>query len=242
MGYYDYDFGPYVSVAEKRERALKAMKKLKSKGNIEPIIIEGREIAKTWWGQAWNLNLERYADFEYRLERGRSYVRHNAVLDLKITTGKVNALVQGSEASPYKIEITIKPLMKTLWQKIKKECSGKIESLQYLLEGQFPKEQVDIFFTKGKGLFPTPKEINFKCSCPDIASICKHVAATLYGIGARLDHNPSLFFTLRNIDMQELISKTVREKTEKLLKKAEKKSSRVMENIDAKKIFGIEME
>lgn len=238
-----YGFYEYVPVAEKKERNRKAAEKLKKKNpGIAPITISGRKLAKSWWGISWNANLESYSDYANRMERGRSYIRHGAVLDLQITSGKVTALVQGSERKPYEIEITIKPLEKAAWDKIVKTCEGKIESLQELLKGRFPKTLEELFTAKGKGLFPAPKEIKLYCSCPDYASMCKHVAATLYGVGARLDENPALFFTLRDVSIDELISKALVQKSEKLLAKSGRKSGRVIEDDDISEIFGIEMD
>ena len=242
MSYYG-GYAPYVSVAEKREKAKKSIDKLKKKDpNISPVIITGRTLAVTWWGKSWNKNLESYSDYSNRIERGRSYVRNSAVLDLKIIQGNIVALVQGSETKPYKVNITINSLQKTVWEDITKECVGKIESLQELVEGKFPKALSDFFTVKGKGLFPTPKEINLSCNCPDYANMCKHVAAVLYGVGVRLDENPALFFVLRNINIEELISETINKKSQTMLEKSKTKSSRVIEETDISDMFGIDLD
>lgn len=239
---YDNGFPKYVTAAEKKAKAEKSLNKLKKKNpDITPIIIKGRKLATTWWGKAWNDNLESYADYENRIDRGRSYVRNGAVLDLKITPGKVTALVQGSEKKPYQIDIVIASLRKDTWETIIKACEGKIDSLTELIEGKFPKALAELFTAHGKVLFPAPKEISLKCSCPDWAAMCKHVAAVLYGIGARLDENPSLFFDLRSVNMNELISKAIIQKSETLLGKSGRKSSRVIENDDISAMFGIDM-
>jgi uncharacterized Zn finger protein len=164
------------------------------------------------------------------------------VLDLQIQEGHVRALVQGSDSDPYSIKIKIKSLEKDIWKEIKDFCTGKLDSLQELLMGKFPAALGEIFTDRGKGLFPSPKEIDFDCSCPDIASMCKHIAATLYGVGARLDHEPNLFFLLRNIEIGDLISETIRDKTEELLARAQKKSIRILEDQDLSSVFGIEMD
>ena len=218
-----FGFPRYVSVAEKRARAEKKLRQLRKKNpDLAPVIIEGRTLSRTWWGQSWNTNLERYADYRNRIERGRSYVRHLAVLDLRIDKGKVGALVQGSRSKPYTVDIKIKPLPKTNWGKITAACADQLESLQDLLAGRFPKPLAHLFMQKGSGLFPTPGEIHFSCSCPDWASMCKHVAATLYGVGARLDHEPSLFFILRQVNMDDLIANALEETTGQWIQKAEK--------------------
>ena len=242
MGYWDY-YPPYVTVAEKRAKAAKKLKQLKKKNpDIKPVLLEGTAIAKTWWGKSWNRNLESYADYSNRIGRGRSYVRHGAVLDLQINSGKVESLVQGTRSKPYSVSVKIKAVNKKIWQDIKAACEGKLDSLQELLAGKFPKALGEIFATQGKGLFPSPKEIDFSCSCPDWAYMCKHVAATLYGIGARLDEDPGLFFRLRKAKMKDLITQAVEDKTHKLLKIAKKKTARVIADSDLADVFGIDME
>ena len=233
-------FPKYESVAEKKEKANSSLIKLKKKNpDIEPVILEGRALAKNWWGKTWNLNLESYADYENRINRGKSYVRNNMVLDLKITKGKVKAKVQGSRKKPYDVEISIDILNKEKWERVTALCNNSIESLEQLVEGKFPKELEVLFKEKEYGLFPAPKEIHFDCSCPDWASMCKHVAAVLYGIGSRLDSNPMLFFELRDIDSQELVRKSVEKKLENMLKNAGKKSKREIELKDITDIFGL---
>ncbi|MFV9645553.1 MAG: hypothetical protein ACNYWU_07000, partial [Desulfobacterales bacterium] len=242
MGYWGY-YPPYVTVAKKKAKAAKKLKQLKKKNpDIKPILLEGSTIARTWWGKSWNLNLERYADYSNRIGRGRSYVRHGAVLDLQINSGKVESLVQGTRSKPYSVIIKIKAVNKNTWKHIKAACEGKLDSLQELLAGKFPKALGEIFTIQGKGLFPSPKEIDFSCSCPDWAYMCKHVAATLYGIGARLDEEPGLFFKLRKVKMEALVTQAVEDKTRKLLKKAKKKTARVIADSDLADVFGIDME
>jgi len=240
----NYDgFGKYITAEEKRAKAQKSIEKLQKKNaDLSPVILSGKTLAKTWWGKAWNDNLESYSDYSNRIGRGKSYVRSGAVLDLKIAPGKITALVQGSRAKPYKVEIIIEPLSENTWKTITKACEGKIESLQELIDGKFPKTLAELFTVQGKGLFPAPKEISLNCSCPDWANMCKHVAAVLYGVGARLDENPELFFSLRNVNIDQLVSKAIAQNTEALLKKSDKKSKRVIENDDISAMFGIDMD
>ena len=239
-------YAPYVSVAEKRRRAEKKLKQLRKKdSSLQPIVIDGGAIAKTWWGKAWNTNLERYADYANRIGRGRSYVRHGSVLDMKISRGEIESLVMGSSSSPYSIKIKIGNLPKKKWTEIKKKAKDKIGSLQKLLDGKFPKDLGEIFTAKGEGLFPAPKEIKLSCSCPDWASMCKHVAAVLYGVGVRLDENPGLFFALRGVNIDDLAGFAVEERKSELLKSmsGKKKASRIIKGDDAKlsKLFDIDL-
>ena len=238
-----WEFPKYVSVAEKRAKAEKKLKQLRKKNpDIKPVVIDGRAIAKTWWGKSWNKNLELYADFSNRIGRGRSYVRHGAVLDLQIKPGKITSFVQGSTSKPYSVSVDIKTMDKQTWRDIKKKCIGKLDSLQKLIAGKFPRALSEMFTAKGSGLFPAPKEITFSCSCPDSAYMCKHVAATLYGIGARLDEDPGLFFSLRKINVNDLVSQAVKESAADLLKKAETKTARVMDASDMSDVFGIDLD
>ncbi|MBN2852826.1 MAG: SWIM zinc finger family protein [Clostridia bacterium] len=237
MSYYGYKKYKPVNTKEKAQKSL--AKLLKKNPGIEPVIIEGRTLSKSWWGKAWNVNLESYADYENRIERGKSYVRQNAVLNLKIDKGSVSAIVQGSKAKPYDIEIRIDALSDAKWKQVITLCNHRIDSLEQLVEGKFPEELAGLFTEKKYGMFPSPAEIHFSCTCPDFASMCKHVAAVLYGIGARFDKDPMLFFTLRNLDGKELIRKSMEKKVESMLKNAGKKSKRCIEDKDIAEIFGL---
>ena len=198
-------FKPYVPVAMRRAHALKKMEKLRKKGHvIKPVHIEGRKIAHTFWGQAWCDHLESFSDYDNRLPRGRTYVRNDAVCHLDIKRGRISAMVSGSDI--YTVEITIKALPRKKWQAIKKRCAGQIGSLLELLQGRLSENVMSVVTDRARGLFPRPKEINLECSCPDWAVMCKHVAAALYGVGARLDQAPELLFLLRGVDHEELIS------------------------------------
>ena len=200
-----YQFRPYVSVAERRRKAMRETSKLVKKGQpIRPIELTGRTIARTFWGKAWCDNLEQYSDFASRLPRGRSYVRNGSVVHLDVRAGEVEALVAGSEL--YKVKITLKAAVKPKWHALCRECSGGISSMIELLQGRFSDNVMGVLTRKGTGLFPSPQEIEMKCSCPDWATMCKHVAAVLYGIGARLDQSPELLFLLRSVKHEELIS------------------------------------
>ena len=204
--YRDSFYPPYVSVAEQKRRNAATAKKLSARGQaLKPVCVTGRTIATTFWGKAWCDNVESYQDYENRLPRGRSYIRNGAVIDLQITVGKVTALVVGSASQPYHITIAIAPMDKTRWEALKKKCVGRIDSLLALVQGKLPPEILKEFCSQSQGLFPAPRDITMKCSCPDSAGLCKHLAAVLYGIGARLDEDPKLFFTLRGLDEHELV-------------------------------------
>jgi len=206
VAFYDYGWKPYVSVAERRRKALRELEKRRKKGETaSPILIQGRLIATTFWGKSWCENLEQYSDYANRLPRGRTYVRNGSVVDLQITPGAIRALVSGSQL--YEVRLTVAPVAKGRWKSICDDCAGAIDSLVELLQGRFSKGVMERICRQNHGLFPSPAEIELSCSCPDWADMCKHVAAVLYGIGARFDHQPELLFRLRGVDETELIVK-----------------------------------
>jgi uncharacterized Zn finger protein len=214
-------------------------KTAKKKGTqLDPIVVEGRKIVLSWWGQAWCDNLERYADYESRLARGKRYVRSGTVVDLKIEKGKILARVQGNRKTPYKIEIRISPLSEERCQGIIQRSGNRIDSLAMLIDGDFPRELKDLFMD-ANGLFPRPNEISLNCSCPDWAMLCKHVAATLYGVGVRLDRDPLMFFRLRGIDVERFIDVTIASKVESMLENINPSSSRIIHDADALEVFGV---
>ncbi len=168
-----------------------------------PVCGEGRKLAKTFWGLAWCRNLEHYQDYSNRLPRGRTYLRQGKVLDVDITRGRITGLVLGS--SIYEQQIEIAAVDQERWDAIRGRCTGKLSSAIELLEGRLPDEVMSAVTKPGSGLFPAPREIRMRCSCPDWASMCKHLAALLYGVGLRLDARPELLFTLRGVSHDELV-------------------------------------
>ena len=230
-------WAPYVPVAERRRKAARAAERLRKQGRVlAPVTIAGRAIATTFWGRAWCDNMESYRDYESRLPRGRTYVRNGSVLDLQITPGRVTALVNGSEL--YRIAISIKQVPAAAWRRICADCAGRIESLVGLLQGKFSKGVMDRLCRQENGLFPRPSDIRFACSCPDHASMCKHVVAVLYGVGARLDHEPELLFRLRAVDETELVAGIG---TELPIAKAAPAAGKVLHADDVAALFGLDM-
>ena len=237
--YWDTGYYSQPTTGELRKKSEASRKKEAKKGNVlEPVIVQGRTIAKSWWGKAWCSNLEQYADFESRLDRGKRYVRTGAVLDLNIQKGKILARVQGTRKTPYKVEIRISPLTEEKCQMIIQKCGKRLENIEALMAGNFPEEMQELFQGKD-GLFPTPKEISFSCSCPDWALMCKHVAAVLYGVGVRLDEQPLLFFELRGIDAGRFIDVTLANRVEQMLANADCKSPRIISDADVGALFGV---
>ncbi len=205
---YGYGYKPYVPVAKRRAQAAREVARRVKKGEaVSPVVIEGRAIVSTFWGKAWCTNLEGYSDFENRLPRGRTYVRNGSVVDLKIAKGRITALVSGSEL--YTVQIDIAALPQKAWRVVKARCAGKVGSLVELLQGKLSNAVMEAVTDRAEGLFPEPKEIKMRCSCPDYAGMCKHLAAVMYGIGNRLDSSPDLLFELRGVDHRELIEQAI---------------------------------
>jgi uncharacterized Zn finger protein len=204
MNFYS-QFPPYVPVAERRKKAQAHATKLKKQGHaVKPVVIEGRTIANSVWGKAWCNHLEAYSDYESRLPRGRTYVRNGSVIDLQLSRGKLTALVSGS--SIYALEAEVAPVEPKRWKRLVAECAGQIDSVVELLSGRLSDGVMEVLCRPDTGLFPKPSEISLSCSCPDGAYLCKHLAAALYGVGARLDEAPELLFELRGVDTMDLVS------------------------------------
>jgi uncharacterized Zn finger protein len=232
-----FQWPAYVSVAERRRRAERKLAQLRKKGEpVAPVKIEGRAIATSFWGKSWCRNLERYSDYATRLPRGRCYLRNGSVLDLRIAPGKVAAMVAGSDL--YKVKVTIDPIALSRWKSICRDCAGGIDSLIELLQGRLAKGVMERVCREGDGLFPAPGEIKLSCSCPDSADMCKHVAAVLYGVGARLDEAPRLLFMLRGVDESELLADAGPTLP---LKKPGRSGAKVLGGTDAAALFGLEM-
>jgi uncharacterized Zn finger protein len=242
-GRYDGGFGyggwaPRKTVGQRRAEAARMIKDAAKKGRpFAPIAIEGRKITTTFWGTAWCDNLERYRDFAYRLERGRSYVRSGSVIDLAITPGRINAKVLGSEL--YDVAVECAAVGPDAWRAIKRDCAGSIGSLVDLLAGKLSQSVMERLCAERTGLFPAPNAIELRCSCPDYATMCKHVAAVMYGIGARLDREPELLFTLRKVSADELIRSVAEDMPSKRRMPA---TARVLErDAGLGALFGIEL-
>jgi len=195
----------YIPVEKRKKQLQEKLQELRDDGHdLAPVVVSGRTIANTFWGKAWCDHIESYHDYENRLPRGRSYLRTGAVVDLQIAPGMITALVQGSEL--YRVTIRIDQLDHDKWTTIKHSCAGKIGSLIDLIQGKLSPEIIEVFCHADIGMFPASNEIKLICNCLDYADLCKHLAAVLYGVGARLDEHPELFFVLRGVDQRELFS------------------------------------
>ena len=237
-------FRDYVSVGERAARARRKIVQLqKKKKDINPVVIEGNKIANSWWGKAWINHLESYADYDNRVPRGRSYVKNGLVIHLSIKEGEIESMVMGTGSQPYKITISMKKISKKKWDHIKELSRKNISTLSDLLTGNLPKELAQVFSDCNEGIFPTLREISFDCSCPDWASMCKHVSAALYALGSRLDKEISLFFQLRGVDIQDLVQSVVQSESTHLQQIVPTHSAETLELADSKlaQLFNIKL-
>ena len=233
-----FQWKPYVPVAERRRKAERAAAQHQKKTGqtLSPVTAARGAIAKTFWGKAWCGNLERYSDYSNRLPRGRTYMRNGSVIDLRIAAGEVSAQVMGSDL--YQIKVNIAAVPKSQWNVLSGDCAGSIDSLVELLQGRLSNGVMERICRPQTGLFPSPKEIEFNCSCPDWAAMCKHVAAVLYGVGARLDQQPELLFTLRKVNAKDLVARAGAGLP--LAQKAPA-AGKILDQSKLAEVFGIEM-
>lgn len=230
-------WAPYVPVAQRRAQAAREMERLQRKGmKVQPVRINGRQITRTFWGDAWCGHLEKFSDYENRLPRGRSYVRNGAVCHLDIQAGRISAKVSGSEL--YDVNVKIRPLPRERWTRVKSLCVGRISSALDLLQGRLSERVMSIVTDRSRGLFPGPREMTLNCSCPDWAEMCKHVAAVLYGVGARLDESPELLFRLRGVDHLELVDQA---SVHAVVAKGPSRAGRRLSEDRLGEVFGIEI-
>ena len=233
----------YVSVADRRLVGERHAAALRRKGRkLAPVVpkTRSRVLTRTFWGRAWCDNLTAYAALANRLERGRRYLRNGLVIDLQIQPGAVAALVSGSDV--YEIRVAIKPVPASRWKALVKGAAGRIESVVELLAGRFDEGVMAHVCHQGTGLFPVPAEISYRCTCPDGSAggwLCKHVGATLYGVGVRLDEDPELLFRLRGVSAADLVTHA----TERLTTESSEKSGRrSIASEQLSSVFGIELD
>jgi len=231
-------WAPYVPVAQRRAKAEREAKSMAKKGQkLRPIQIPGRNIATSFWGAAWCQNLEKYSDWANRMPRGRSYARNGSIIDLQIVEGKITSLVSGSEV--YRIQVTVEKINPSTWKAIRRDCASKVGSLIDLMRGKLPEDVMKRLTSQKDGMFPSPNEIKIQCSCPDRAVMCKHAAATLYGVGHLLDSEPELFFLMRGVSRTDLIGDAI--KTQKQSDPMGLDAHSTLDGDDLGALFGIDL-
>lgn len=243
-GGYGYGGGFYSQPTkqELQRKAQASISALKKKGReLHPVQMSGVKIGRTWWGKAWVDNIDRYADFSNRIDRGKRYVRASCVIDLRVERGRIDATVQGSRKAPYEVRVYIDPLSPEAFSELVSSCTARAKSLEALVAGDFPEELKERLTAGDRGIFPSPQQIRFDCSCPDSAHLCKHIAAAIMAVAPLLDENPLLLFELRGVDTSELVARTVAQKLDLMLEHADERTGRVIDATDEElsELFGV---
>jgi uncharacterized Zn finger protein len=164
------------------------------------------QASREWWSQQWLDLLDSYR-FKKRLERGRNYARQGNVLSIEFKGVIVSAKVQGSDPEPYKVSLSLDPFSQEEWDYVIETMSQKSIFAAKLLAGEMPQNIEDVFTSNGLSLFPfTLADVHSKCSCPDKANPCKHVAAVYYQLGDRFSEDPFVLFQLRGRTKEQIIS------------------------------------
>jgi uncharacterized Zn finger protein len=159
----------------------------------------------SWWAKRWIAVLETFG-WGGRLTRGRSYARQGQVLNIDLAIGRVNARVQGSRATPYKVKLEIPPLADEQWERAINAMAEQAIFAAKLLAGEMPQNIEEAFTAAGVALLPqNAHDIATNCSCPDFANPCKHIAAVYYLLGERFDEDPFLIFHLRGRTREQII-------------------------------------
>ncbi|RUR86771.1 SWIM zinc finger family protein [Chlorogloeopsis fritschii PCC 9212] len=167
---------------------------------------ETLQASREWWSQRWLELLDSYR-FKKRLERGRNYARQGNVLSIDFQGAKVLARVQGSEAEPYKVSLSLDSFNEEQWNYIVETMSQKAIFAAKLLAGEMPQNIEEVFTSNGLSLFPfTLADVHSRCSCPDKANPCKHIAAVYYQLGDRFSEDPFVLFQLRGRTKEQIIS------------------------------------
>lgn len=191
------------TVAERRAANEKMLRELRAAGRDLRPVATGQAAPRSVWGRRWCEHFDLFADFHNRLARGRSYVRHGAVLHLELTEGSIVALVAGTDL--YEVEIMVAPLPAARRRRIRDACAGRIDSLLELLAGRLDGAVMGQVTDPRDGLMPQGQDLELMCTCPDWAVMCKHVVAAITAFGLRLDEEPELLFRLRGVEPQELV-------------------------------------
>ena len=193
MTYYDYEYSRPVEV----------------KGGIRAASRRG-DFGSNWWAKRWMQVLEQFR-IGARLSRGRSYARRGQVLSIDIRNGGVEAQVQGSRKRPYDVEISVRVIDSTDWERLRQALAEQPVIAASLLAGRMPENIEDTFRAVGLSMFPARgDDLETECSCPDWSNPCKHIAAVYLLLGEEFDRDPFLIFRMRGMDREDLLGEEFR--------------------------------
>jgi len=190
-----------------------------------------------WWVERWLDLLSSYR-FKKRLERGRSYAREGNVLTIDFADSKAKATVQGSDDNPYRVSISLDSFSKEDWNFAIAKMSEQAIFTAQLLAGEMPESIEAVFTASGLSLFPfTLNEVRSRCSCPDKANPCKHIAAVYYQLGDRFSEDPFIIFQLRGRTKNQIIER-LRQIRSQIAKTSPQLQTELVEMIDSVKAAG----
>lgn len=163
------------------------------------------EFGSNWWSKKWNNAISSFT-ISSRVDSGREYARGGNVLSIEVSKGEIEAEVQGSSLTPYKVSMELDSFSKQQWETIMKIMSQKAIFCAKLLNGEMPENIEEAFKEAGVSLFPK-KQIHLvtQCSCSDVANPCKHIAAVHYTLGVEFDKDPFVILKLRGMDKDEFL-------------------------------------
>ncbi len=170
----------------------------------------------TWWARRWIAALEAMR-LGARFGRGRQYAVSGQVTDLVVEGSHVSASVVGSRPEPYRVTLDFTAAEGMARGRIAEAIRSQPMTLGRLLAGDLPVEAGELFRAEGVPLFPqaeprgkTPEgkmiwDVVMRCSCPDWARPCKHMAAVLLLLGEEVARRPATLLALRGVDVEDLV-------------------------------------
>lgn len=170
----------------------------------------------TAWGQRFLQALEQGLEPK-RLARGRQYSASHRVPDWAWTgghlrfSGKNRGTAYYGMNEPIRFEghIEISPLPGCLWQAVIPELGNQAGFIARLLLNEIPDSLESHLQARGHSLIPGRygEDLQATCSCPETESPCRHVAAVLVALAARIDQTPLLLFELRGLNRATLAAR-----------------------------------
>jgi uncharacterized Zn finger protein len=163
-------------------------------------------MADSWWSRRFIEVLESYG-LGTRLQRGRRYARQGQVVSLDVSPGLLTAQVQGSRRTPYVVTVVVSSPSQRQWRVVDDALRSRVGLTAHLLAGEVPAELEEVFTQAKASLFPGRwRDLKARCSCPDSANPCKHIAAVLYLFADRLDADPWMLLEWRGRSRDDVLA------------------------------------
>lgn len=166
-------------------------------------------MAERWWSKRFVQVLDDYG-LGARMQRGKRYARSGQLLSFDVQPGQILAQVQGSRPTPYVVIVGAPATSDTQWSEVDSALASRVKFAARLLAGDVSPELEDVFADAGVALLPARwSDLAARCSCPDIANPCKHIAAVLYVFADRLDADPWLLLEWRGRTREQILGPLV---------------------------------